>query len=104
VRVSSPIVEAEVRQSKEQAQQLGAKVADDAVQVWQGKKTSGLHGSMVGGSIPTRLPTDREICIMTIRENRGKKGDEGFEEHVIRVMCKVVSNKEKPTRAQTPAQ
>jgi hypothetical protein len=78
-------------------------VGGGSVQVWKRKKPSG-RTSKVTTSIPSPVPKDQEVCITTITESRGKKGEEGFEQHVIRVMCKVVSNKEKTEKAETPAQ
>jgi hypothetical protein len=72
--------------------------------VWKGKvERSTLRFPKVTTSIPSPVPTDREVCLKTITEQNGSKGQEGFEQHVIRVMCKVVHYQQKAGKAPTPA-
>jgi len=102
VRVSSTFVDAVAHQSRKKTRTRGGKISDSAVQVWKGETTTGRRSSTVTSSIPTPVPTDREVCIWTTTERMGVEGEEGFEQHVIRVMCRIVCNREVPRGADTP--
>jgi len=39
-------------------------------------------------SIPTPVPTDREVCLKTITDESGSQRQEGYQRRVIQVMCK----------------
>ena len=91
MRESSPPVQAQVTQSKEETQS-NTTMWCPTFQVWKGKVDPiARRRPKVTTSIPTPVPTDREVCLKTITDERGSKGQEGYERHVIRVMCKAMS-------------
>ena len=118
LKVSTPVVEGEVTASKENRSANGVSVSWN-VSLWKEEKksegpseqslaekadhmgVSPTGSSSFSGSteIPAPLPMNRKVCIMTITE-KGKKDNpkdkskEMVAEHVIRVMCKVVSEED----------
>ena len=101
--LSSSLAKGQVTESKQERQAITAFWGPTGLQVWKGKNSSAWRIPKVRTTIPVPVPTDREVCLRTITEQNGSKGQEGFEEHVIRVMCKVVPVQEKAKTAPTPA-
>lgn len=70
VQLSSPLAQASVTQSKEDRQSSSGS-SSQTVQVWTGKAPNGaMTLSTASSSIPSPLPTDREVCLKEIREQR----------------------------------
>ncbi len=116
LKVSTPLVEGEVAESKENRQAVQVN-SSATVSLWkEQKKSEGFSKQSLaenadpkrprtsriycqGGStdIPRPLPTDRNVCIKTITEEGKKvhptdKDKELVAKHIIRVMCKVASD------------
>jgi hypothetical protein len=99
----SSLAQGQVSESKQQRQAITTFWGPTGLQVWKGKKSSAWRIPKVRTTIPAPVPTDREVCLKTITEQNGSKGQEGFEEHVIRVMCKVVPFQKNAKKGQSPA-
>jgi hypothetical protein len=72
VQISNPLVQAKASQSQE-SRKSASRNLGHTVQVWQGKGPAGLRGGTSAGeisSIPSPLPTDREVCLKEIKEKR----------------------------------
>lgn len=118
IQVSSPLAQASVSQSKENRESYSLRSLC-SVRVWEGNV--GGRSSSYSKHIPNPLPTNREVCLMEIKERKretdpplvpghdggagnnvtGIKQDttdpknESTGQHVIRVMCKVVSDNDR---------
>jgi hypothetical protein len=127
VRVEIPLAEATTSQSKEQRSSESSSM-NHQVKVWRARPaekkvdqhaagakqklpSANIQAGAVAGSssvttttIPNPLPSNQEVCIREIREAlsfsehlmKGEKPD-----HVIRIMCRVVSEKSKPSANTT---
>jgi hypothetical protein len=70
VQLSTPLVQAKLSQSKEEGQ-TSSRRSSQPVQVWSGKKHVGNLTLSSGTSLITNpLPTDREVCVKEINEER----------------------------------
>ena len=103
-RASLPVIEGEATLSKSQSQTEGGGIHQSCVVAWEtrppqekpetakGKKLRPMSGmrTSVSTTIPAPLPTDKEVCVISIKETRtiAEKPDET---RVIRVMVKAVA-------------
>ena len=101
---SSPLVEGKDSVGKTDSDVWAANFAKP-VQLWK-KRKPGEKGTYGGGSwvIPSPLPLDEEFCIETRVESRGEEGEDRYQHHVIRVMCKVNTQKEKTEKSKSPVE
>jgi hypothetical protein len=67
----------------------------------QDARTLGGTSQVMIGSVPSPLPVDQEVCLRTIREEK-KQGQVTLDRHVMKVMCKVVTERDRVAAKEPP--
>jgi hypothetical protein len=76
VQLSTPVADIKTAQSEVQKQSVGSSARGLSVQVWKGQVEKGknlgvaMTSTLTMSSIPSPLPTDQEVCLQEIREER----------------------------------